>query len=190
MRAVVVCVFLFGCSSAEPSTTTDTAQPTCATTSCVPGASCRLPTGGTCQCFDAGEWSCGAAPSSPYDAGLAYDSIAPDTIYSAPPADSMPPPGTWVTQTYAAGGCGGTLEPCSDTALADVKTRLRDVMRKCGLYCVSLILETTEDGCPVRVSVNYEPVAGALSCFEKSTAATNIQCGPTIAVEETAGCLD
>jgi hypothetical protein len=186
----LVSLILLGCSSAEVSTTTDTAAPTCATTSCVPGASCRTPSGSVCQCFDAGEWSCGAGAT--IDSGAVFDTGRTDTKFVAPPADTTPPPGGFVTYAFSPGGCVGAVVACTEDpgTWENARTRLVNFMVKCGLTCNALILELTEEGCPLRVSVNFEPVEGALTCLAKSIESDLYQCTTKMNVEATAGCLD
>lgn len=193
MRGLVIALLLSACSSSEAgsSPASDTAAPTCATTSCVPGASCRIPGGGTCQCFDAGEWSCGATPA-PFDTGPVFDSARPDSFFTAPPADSEPPPPAgWITFSFGEGACDGGFLACTDsTTIETARTRLRDAMVKCGLTCTSMILELTDAGCPYRMSINFEPLAGALACAAKSIGGDRYPCASKITVDVTAGCLD
>lgn len=188
MRRFIVALVLVGCSSSpEVSTTTDSAAPTCATTSCVPGASCRLPSGGMCQCFDAGEWACGSG--SAFDAGAVVDTRS-DTVFVAPPADTAPPPGASVT--FPAGACAGTFVACTADPLTmeNGRDRLRNLMTTCGFTCNWAILELTEEGCPWRLSFNFEPVDGALACMAKAIASDRYQCATKINVDVSIGCLD
>ena len=164
MRLVFV-LAICGCSSVEGPAALDASTPSCATTSCVAGAECRLPNGGgTCHCFEPGQWTCGASGRPPSDAGFSVDVWAPplDTAFTAPPADRAEP-------TYyfglSEGGCGDRVAACDDSTTTPLAEKtIESLMRKCALSCTRLRLFTDTNGCPEVVMLNVEWVDGALKC--------------------------
>ena len=171
---------LLGCSSSEPSATESDAAPrTCAQTSCVPGASCRLPNGGVCQCFDAGEWSCGAG--EPADAGFFP---TPDTGTGVIDGGVAPPADTGMRDydyPFDQTGCGGRPAACSDsTTIPTAEAQLRTMMNKCGLSCTRLVLTVDGDGCPRHVTINNDWIAGGFACVVSEIATYRWPCDPLL----------
>lgn len=164
MRLVVVLALcVLACSSAEDAPTVDAAQPSCATTSCVTGASCALPNGaGSCRCLEPGQWTCGTSATSPNDGGFAVDASTPqpDTTLTAPPADRAEPTFYF---PFREGGCSEYAAAC-DGAISPAYAKLTAMMLECGLACTRLSLYTDPGGCPQVVSLDAEWTDGALAC--------------------------
>ncbi len=166
MRRLVLTIALLGCSSSDPTgAPPDAATPSCATTACVPGASCRTGSGTLCQCFDAGEWSCGGG-SVPFDAGFVVDTAPPpDTTLTAPPADSGGGGPHFYEYPLDQGGCAGRSVACTDeTTVPNAQMSIASYMMKCGLSCTRLVLELDPTGCPRHITTNNEWVEGGLNC--------------------------
>ena len=154
MRALLL-VALLGCSSGEAALTTDAAAPSCATTSCVPGATCRLPTGATCACFDAGAWSCGSGVE-PYDTGthFSFDAAAPDTE----PRDL----GTSVALDAA--NCESKPSVmCGESNPSPAV--IASMMKDCSLYCAEVYFYAELTGCVTSLTFTGDVDAKRLACI-------------------------
>lgn len=188
MSRLLLAIALLGCSSSEPSATeADAGARTCAQTSCVPGASCRLPNGGVCQCFDAGEWSCGAgAPAADADFFPVFDTgTGVIDGGAAPPADTAVPSYDY---PFDQAGCGGRPAACTDTTtIATAETQLRTMMSKCGLSCTRIVLEVDTEGCPRHVTANNDWIAGGFACVVGEISTYRWPCGPLLEAV-TSGC--
>lgn len=173
MRAVVVVLALAGCASASErgDDPFDASSQTCATTACVPGATCRLAGAGMCQCFEVGRWTCNNSgpPTPPPEAGDTDPGFVFDTGTAPPPDSGMPAsPDAAGEMTFAyalpEGGCSDRVAACTDeTTIASATALLRSIMSKCGMACSRLTLRSAGE-CPFELSVNREWIAGALKC--------------------------
>lgn len=183
-RSLVAASFLLACNSAdETATVSDASTPSCATTSCVAGATCRTANGDTCRCVDAGEWTCGTSATRPEDAGFVFDTGSPDTIFTAPRADASRP-----TYYYppTEGGCADAIAACDEPiSIGTAQNKIRELMEKCGLYCTQLELRVGGDSCPLAVTLNTESVSGSLVCVANEIAAYRFPCSKDIFVTTT-----
>lgn len=136
----------------------------------MPGASCRTASGAICQCFDAGEWSCGVGGASPapYDAGFVVDTAPADTLFTAPPADSGAGPRSY-DYPLDEGGCAGRSVACTDeSSIPNAQMTIASMMMKCGLACTRLVLELDPTGCPRHLTTNNEWIAGGVACVAEA----------------------
>lgn len=141
-----------------------------------------LPSGGRCRCFDAGEWSCGPAPSAPIDGGFSIDSGSSieDTTFAPPPVDTG-------ARTYdyplSEGGCADRSLACTDpTTIPNAQMLIASLMMKCGLQCTRLGMLVGPDGCPSRITTNNDWIEGAVLCTADAIAQYRWPCSPTFDV--------
>lgn len=171
--AVFALIALSGCTTAEEPQSTDVAATSsCARTSCVEGASCTLPTGGTCRCFTVGEWTCGEGSTPPrdggslFDTGLRFDTGTRDSAFVAPPVDSGAF-GLSYDYPYPAGGCSSFVSACGDPAsVENARNALSSMMTKCGMACSRLLLYAYPNGCAQRIELGYEWTASNFECLQ------------------------
>jgi hypothetical protein len=175
-----ILVALASCSSEPPSDVSDAGVKTCANTSCVAGASCVVPDGTICRCFETGVWSCGDLPQAPGDTGFAFDT-------GRPPGDALVAPDTFMggVLTVDVSGCG-TKDACAgEDVVAAAEAVLRNLMISCGAYCTNLTLYAATNGCPIRVRANVEWMSGALNCVAKGVTNYRWPCATELHVSTT-----